>query len=420
MKAAYVSPMPPERSGIADYSALLLPALRERLDIVAVRRGARRLPRGVDVAVYHIGNNPEAHGWILDLMRRHRDAVPALVVLHDFVLHHLVAGVTVGRGDSEAYRAAMQTEAGTIGRLLAHAVIDGLVPPLWEVRAQDFPLVGAVLELSDHTVVHSRFVEERIRETAYAGPISRIPMPIWRDPPTEPDAALAALDASVVIGSIGYLNPSKRIPQLLAAFARLHESHPGAALVLAGASRGLDLDGALAQHRLQPGRDVVRIDYVPEERLWSLLSSLDVAVSLRWPTMGETSAIALRALAVGRPLVVSAVGWFLELPDEVAAKAPVGEGEVDALERILTGLVEDADGRRRMGESGREFVRREHDPERSADLYLAAIEETAGGRAVANVVLREVAQASHDVGVDAYGREAGEVGRAAREVGLGG
>ena len=34
--------MPPERSGIADYCALLLPALRERIDIEVVRRGRTR------------------------------------------------------------------------------------------------------------------------------------------------------------------------------------------------------------------------------------------------------------------------------------------------------------------------------------------------------------------------------------------
>ena len=39
MKVASFSPMPPERSGIADYTALLLPALRERLEIEVVKRG---------------------------------------------------------------------------------------------------------------------------------------------------------------------------------------------------------------------------------------------------------------------------------------------------------------------------------------------------------------------------------------------
>ena len=36
MRVAYYSPLPPERSGIADYSAQLLPALRERIEVEVV------------------------------------------------------------------------------------------------------------------------------------------------------------------------------------------------------------------------------------------------------------------------------------------------------------------------------------------------------------------------------------------------
>jgi len=60
---------------------------------------------------------------------------------------------------------------------------------------------------------------------------------------------------------------------------------------------------------------VQRLDYVPEERMWSLMAACDVLVNLRFPTMGETSGSAIRALSLGRPLIVSDVGWFSELPD---------------------------------------------------------------------------------------------------------
>jgi glycosyltransferase involved in cell wall biosynthesis len=418
VKVAYVSPLPPERSGIADYSALLLPPLSERAEIELVGAGSSKLPRGAEVALYHVGNNPDAHGWIVDLMRRYRDRVPALLVLHEFVLHHLVAGITLGRGEAEEYRAAMQTEAGAIGRLLGHAVVDGLVPPLWEVRAHDFPLAAPVLELADVTVVHSRYVEHLVGETRYSGRIRLIPHPVWPDPPSAPDPELPV--GRLLIGCVGYLNPSKRIPQLVAAFARLKHSRPETMLVLAGAaSRGLDLDSAFARHNLELGRDVIRLDFVPEEGLWPLLARLDVCVSLRSPTMGETSGIALRALALGRPLVVSDIGWFAELPGEVAAKVPVGDGEVEALTAVLDGLAGDERARANMGRAGREYAHRVHDLERVAELYLAALEDAAGGGQVDRAVLGEVGRAALDVGMDPHGPEAGSVARSSREVGLG-
>ena len=70
MKVAYFSPLPPSTSGIADYSALLVPALERRIAIEVVRPGRTRPVGDADVALYHVGNDPDAHAWIVDALRR--------------------------------------------------------------------------------------------------------------------------------------------------------------------------------------------------------------------------------------------------------------------------------------------------------------------------------------------------------------
>jgi glycosyltransferase involved in cell wall biosynthesis len=405
MRVGYYSPLPPERSGVADYSALLLPALQERLDLVVPRRGARRPPRGMDVALYHIGNNPEGHGWIFETLRQRS----GIVVLHDFVLHHLVAGATLGQGDAAGYLDAMQRDAGVVGRLLAHGVVDNLLPPIWEHRAQDFPLTREVLIPADGVICHSRYVESRLRDYGYGGQIAVIPMPAW---PSVELGARVAPEGRPVFACIGYLNAAKRIPQLLEAFTRVRSRHPEVILVLAGAAAAdVELD------RLPEG--VVRRDHLDEQELWQLLADCDVCVSLRGPTMGETSGMAVRALSLGTPLVVSDMGWFAELPDAVAAKVPIDEREVETLTAVLERLAVDEDLRRRMGEAAREHARREHDLERVADLYVAAIEEMSGGPAVRDAVVRDVAAAASDVGIDKNDPQLAEVAARLREVGLG-
>src|SRR5256886_5361733 len=172
MKVAYYSPLPPERSGIADYSSLLLPALERVLDVDVVRRGRTR-PVAADVALYHVGNDPESHGWIVDALRRR----PGVVVLHDFVLHHLVAGLTIGRKDGPGYLAAMERDAGVPGRLLAHGVLDGRVAPIWETRPDEFPLVGEILSSATGLIVHSHYVEDPALEAGYHGSVCRMPPP---------------------------------------------------------------------------------------------------------------------------------------------------------------------------------------------------------------------------------------------------
>jgi glycosyltransferase involved in cell wall biosynthesis len=401
VKAAYYAPQPPSRSGVVDYSALLVPELAKHVDLEVVRPGRfRRAPRA-DVALYHVGNDPEAHGWIVDALR----ARPGVVVLHELVLHHLVAGMTLARGDAAAYLAAMEREHGLPGRLLAYGVLDNRIPPLWETRPEDFPLAGEVLRLATALIVHSRYVERRAREAGFAGPISVVPHPAWPVPSVEP----GRVEGSPVVGCFGHLNEAKRIPELLKAFALLRDRHPDARLLLVGsASRRLAA-------RLE-GEGVVREDYVDEQRLWSLMAACDVCVSLRYPTMGETSGTAMRALSLGKPLVVSDVGWFSELPDGAVLKVPVDEREIETLAEALELLATNAEARTTLGAAARDVVEREHRVERVADLYAAALEEAAGGRAVADAVLRDVAGAAADVGL----RRTDELAERLGEVGLGG
>jgi glycosyltransferase involved in cell wall biosynthesis len=415
MKVAYFSPFPPERSGIADYSAHLLPALERRMRVRVARRGARRPPFRTDVALYHIGNNPEVHDWIVRALRRR----PGVVVLHEYVLHHLVAGMTLGKGDPAGYLDAMEREAGPVGRLLAHGVVDGILPPLWVSRAAEFPLAGWILDAAQGLIVHSHYVEKRAREAGYGGPIWRIPMPAWPVPETLAEAGLRT-ERRPLVGCFGFLNPDKRIPELLQAFAVLRRKFPNALLVLAGTvAPSIDLETRAEKLGLTLGSDMLNLGFVDEARLWALIGECDVCVSLRGPTMGETSAMALQVLALGKPLVVSDVGWFSELPGSVAVKVPVGEGEVELLAAALELLADDAALRGRLGEEARAYAQAAHDLDTVAELYAAALEEAAGGQQVRDAVIGGIATAAHEVGLAEDDPELASIGARAKELGLG-
>jgi glycosyltransferase involved in cell wall biosynthesis len=401
VKVAYYSPLPPSRSGIADYSELLLPALRERVEEVVLAYPGKRQP-DADVSLYHIGNDPDAHGWILEALREQ----PGVVVLHEYVLHHLISGVTLGRRDARGYFEAMERELGVVGRLIALGVADNLLPLLWETQPERFPLVGTVLDLAQGVIVHSAYVEERVREAGYRGPVWRIPHPVW---PSHP-ATAAEVHGEPLVGCFGNLNINKRVPQLLEAFALFRKERPGAQLLLAGAAaERFDLGGRL--ERADLGDAVLREEYVPEERLWSLMAACDVLVNLRSPTMGETSGAALRGMSLGKPMLVSDVGWFSELPDDAVLKVPVDEHEVATIAAAL-GLA--ADRAEALGLAAESYVRREHDLARSADAYVRALEAAAGGDIVSDAVLWRIAEAAAEIGMD----DVGELARRAREAGL--
>ena len=401
MKVAYYSPLPPSRSGIADYSELLLPALRERIEVVTAKPG-KRAP-AADVALYHIGNDPDAHGWIVDALNER----PGLVVLHEYVLHHLIAGITIGRGNGRGYLDAMERDLGVAGRLLGLGVLDNLLPLLWETQPERFPLSGPVLDRAQGLVVHSRYVGERARAAGYTGPLWRIPHPAW---PMSAATAAADVRGEPLIGCFGYLNMNKRIPELLEAFALYRRGRPDAKLLLVGgAGERFDVQRRLERLGLTEG--VERIDYVPEDRMWSLMAACDVLVNLRYPTMGETSGSVIRALSLGKPLVVSDVGWFSELPDDAVLKVPVDDTEVDVLAAALGVAAEHGEA---LGSAARSYVLREHDLAHVADRYVEAVEVTAGGDAVADAVLWRVADAAAAAGIS----DVSALADAVRESGL--
>ena len=176
MKVAYFSPLPPSRVG----DRRLLGAARCRRSRARRGRGGAS-PAGTRPSptrtspLYHIGNDPDAHGWIVDALRRR----PGVVVLHEFVLHHLVAG----SHDRPRKAARLSRRDGARRRrspaaCSVYGVLEGRVPPLWEVRPEDFPLAGEMLDRAHGLIVHSHYVERararaRLRRSALAHPASR-------------------------------------------------------------------------------------------------------------------------------------------------------------------------------------------------------------------------------------------------------
>jgi glycosyltransferase involved in cell wall biosynthesis len=234
-------------------------------------------------------------------------------------------------------------------------------------------------------------------------------MPVWAAPRVDP----APVAGDPVVGSFGFLNAQKRIPQLLSAFALLRERHPRARLLLVGPEApGLHLEERIGSLGLADA--VERHGYVAEDDFWSLLAACDVCVSLRSPTMGETSAGVIRMLSLAKPIVVSDVDAFRELPDDAAVKIAPDEREVESLAAALLALA-DPYRRASLSTSAATYAAREHQLDHVADLYVAALEAAAGGEAVREEVIREVANAAADIGVT----NTRDVGVAMREVGLG-
>jgi hypothetical protein len=94
-RVAFVSPLPPERTGIATYAAAVLEGIaaagtEHEIDRVwPLGRSALARVREADVGVFQIGNNVEFHGDIYALSVWN----PGVVVLHDLAIDGLIWGL---------------------------------------------------------------------------------------------------------------------------------------------------------------------------------------------------------------------------------------------------------------------------------------------------------------------------------------
>jgi glycosyltransferase involved in cell wall biosynthesis len=435
VRIAYWSPLPPLRSGIADYSVELLPALARHLEIELIvpdgwrppgpharqlagfaAHPERELPAlaaagRFDAVLYQLGNNRDYHTGIYRALLDH----PGVVMLHEVVLHHLVRDLTLHAGDPAAYAAEMRYAYGLSGEAAARRSIATGVP----LDPWSYPLLERVVDRSLAILVHNDFSRRLVLASRPRTRIAVVPSPFspGEGPPPAAAAARAELglgQEAFVVASFGFLTAAKRPQVLLRAFARLRRRLPRAELLLVGeVSPHYDF-AAMATPELMQGVTVTgRLDL---DRFLLYMAAADVAVNLRYPTAGETSGTVVRLLGMGKPVIVNRVGGFAEIPEGCCAQLDLDDGEEDLLVAFLQRLAGDAELRRTMGESARRYAETHHGLEASArgyaELLGRVVEEGAapfralppltpyGEDDVAADLLRSVSAEICDLGVD--------------------
>ncbi len=384
-KVAFFSPLPPERSGIADYSAELLPSLAHWLDLTLfanhpdqvdgrLREAFPVYPVGeygrrrwqFDVALYQMGASMVHDAMYSTLLR-----YGGIVTLHEYNLHRFIATRTIPRGDFAGYMREMGYALGVEGVRWADEIRWGRREhPLTETS-----LVERLLDRCQGVILHSRFAQEHVLRLRPGLRTTVIPAPIGAMPErllTREE--LGCPKDALLFVSGGQVTQLKRLPLALEAFIRLRAEHPGARYVIVGEEvpGDLDLSAWLAAHDLEGA--VAYVGYCEDWRTFcSWIAAADVVINLRSPTIGETSAVALRALVAGRPVIVFDHGWYGGLPDDACVKVPPDDGE--ALLAAMRRLAADPDMRRAIGERAQQLALTEHAPERAAERYVAFIEQ---------------------------------------------
>ena len=373
MRLALVSPFPPAKTGIADYSQALLEALRQRADVQVIGEPPARFhPADYDTVFYQLGNNPW-HTFVYEMALEH----PGISVLHEPNLHHLMTDLTIRRGRWDLYLAEAEYNGGAAALAYARRVKALEVGPDYD----GLPMTRRLLERSRGVLVHNQYSAAEVRSQGYLGPLAVVPHGAWLpDTPGFPWRVKLGLDETTpLIGVFGFLKPYKRIAEALRAFRRLLRLEPRARMILAGEVHPEFPLPALID-RLGVGPAVRLLGFTTEEEFSGFMAACDVVLNLRYPTVGESSGSLLRALGLGKAVLVSNVGSFTELPEGVCLKVPVDATEEDLIFEYLNLLVSRPEIARSIGAQARRWVERECSWDRVAGEYVRFAEAVRDGR----------------------------------------
>lgn len=365
--------MPPSKSGIADYSAALADQLSKRVDLTVFGSEPKSFEASAfDISLYQLGNNPY-HSFVYEGALRY----PGVAVMHESNLHHLVTDLTIRRGDWDAYVEECAFNGGAAAREFALRVRNLEIGPDYD----GLPMTRRILQYSRGLVAHSQFVAQESQGQGYKGPVAVIPHGAWI-PAADRHATrhlLGLEDQHTLVGVFGFIKPYKRIAESLRAFRRLVRVEPNARMILVGEPHPeFPVEQLIRTLGL---RDHVRIlGFVPIEKFVEYIAACDIILNLRFPTVGETSGSLTRAMGLGRAVMVSDVGSFSELPDDICLKVPVGIHEEDLIFEYLNTLVMRPDLALAMGARAKAWVETECRWDVVADKYADFLEQVATGR----------------------------------------
>lgn len=350
-KIAWLSPLPPQRSGIAHYSYWLVNQLKTHLDIdlyydtqapaAALKNEFDVYPLSVfaeryqsyDEVIYHLGNQSDFHKRIYQLAWN----FPGTVVLHDYNLNAFMYDAFYCQNDEQLYRQALLEGYGDEGRKEFQAITHGRPPDIAK-----FPMSHAIVNRSKKAIVHHRWVKSQFANSTRMQVIPHFATLNYQ--PTQEEIETfktkhQITDNHFVVSCLGFVN-SNKLPQLqIDVVKRLIDDGYPLKMIFAGEPapdvKSLELEARSGKY----SRHIIFTGYQNEADYFSAIFASDIIINLRNPSMGEASGTLMHALAAAKPTIISNLNQYREFPDKVCWKLTHDEYQAEVLYAYIGALL---------------------------------------------------------------------------------
>jgi glycosyltransferase involved in cell wall biosynthesis len=380
-RLALWTPLPPLRNGIADYSVELLSYLSQRYDVEVFIDGsyepdkslldrytihryeafnARHQQQPFDLIIYQVGASSH-HYYMFNAIQQWR----GIVVLHD-----LYMGMSVykyfswGRNPNKRFLAYLHGEGEQIQREFAELLrLRGAAHYAASERFfNNHYLASFFIDASMAQVVHMPYAQKELQRVYPTAKPHLVKMGVQKPNTSVPPEVLRAhygiSPSTFVIGIFGRINKYKGLHICLDAVHRLLAKHPNILVVVVGTYIQSDyihqLRAMIDSNEMT--RNVHFIGHLNDVEFDRVLLSCDTIVNLRYPGQMQMSGTLMRALAAGKPVIISDIPEWDLLPTDACMRLKHGENEVELLQAHLEHLIEDPALRAVIGTNAQRYA----------------------------------------------------------------
>lgn len=388
-KLAIVTPFPPDRTGIADYTAELIPALSKiyDIDIITEHKNEHKSEEFAiqsieflkinhslyDRVIYQIGNSPY-HAYMFELIKN----FPGIVVLHDFYLGNLIHWMQGNYPNADyIWDSILLDDYG-----YAAQVRKNKNSTRW--AAFEFPANAHIFRDALGIIVHSKYAKS-LTDLWYGSQFDHkihILPQVHSNIHHTPSLKQKHTNEEFLVCSFGHLTKTKLIHTIISAWTKSNVGKNQNNRLLFVGSLEHNEYAIDIKNLLRSIHNIEITGFVDDKEFKRLLGCADLAVQLRSESRGETSRAVLDCMAYGIPTIINANGSMVEFPDNAVYKLRDKFYE-DELITALDQLYADHSLAHQLSEVAQETIASVHEPQKVAiqlDKILENIYSTANNK----------------------------------------
>lgn len=327
-----------------------------------------------DLIIYNLGDYLPYHKDIYEVSKQ----VEGIIILHDFIMHNFFYSYYFEYKKNQAlYIKDMEKLYGGAGKKIAEKSLAGQCKPAWDIEHIDsYPFFEAAIENALAVITHSYFLSDKVKRK-FKGSVQTIYFPFLMDTYLfERTSKISKVDLGIPNNKIlllttGNVNENKRIHKVIEVIGKNKDLKERIIYVILGSFVKNEYYGKIQEliKKYNLEKNVNFLGFQPDDILRNYLQNADLIANLRLPATEGASWSLLEQLYFKKPVIVTDIGFYQEIPDNCVMKVRP-DCETEDIETNLRSLISDTGSREKVGANAQMFAMENFNPDKYSIRFI--------------------------------------------------